>query len=130
MAVSRIAQFCPRFLFVRIYDKFSPLKSRRNVARSITRSMGFKLPCLTKPQRHETRQRLRMTKPIVPRILSYVILALVGVWALPARAADTPLTVGFVYVGPKDDYGYNQAHAQGAKALASVPGVKIVEEEN
>ncbi len=25
-----------------------------------------------------------------------------------------PFVVGFIYVGPKDDYGYNQAHAQGA----------------
>lgn len=27
-----------------------------------------------------------------------------------AMAADN-LTVGFIYVGPKDDFGYNQAHA-------------------
>jgi len=39
------------------------------------------------------------------------------------------LTVGFIYVGPKDDYGYNQAHAEGAKFVASMPGVKIREEE-
>lgn len=45
-----------------------------------------------------------------------------------ARAAT--LTVGFIYVGPKDDYGYNQAHAEGAAALKSIEGVKIVEEEN
>jgi basic membrane protein A len=45
-----------------------------------------------------------------------------------AVAADV-LTVGFIYVGPKTDYGYNQAHAQGAAALAKVPGVKIREEE-
>jgi basic membrane protein A and related proteins len=38
------------------------------------------------------------------------------------------LTVGFIYVGPKDDYGYNQAHAEGAKSLAAM-GVKIREEE-
>ena len=45
--------------------------------------------------------------------------------------ADAPkeLTVGFIYVGPKDDYGYNQAHAEGARALSSMPGVKIREEE-
>jgi simple sugar transport system substrate-binding protein len=37
--------------------------------------------------------------------------------------------VGFIYVGPKDDYGYNQAHAEGAAAMAAnVPGIKIVEE--
>ena len=46
-----------------------------------------------------------------------------------AQAAAPPLTIGFVYVGPKTDYGYNQAHAQGAAALAKLPGVKIREEE-
>src|SRR5438105_4282795 len=51
-----------------------------------------------------------------------------------ARAGDAPkpagtLTVGFIYVGPKTDYGYNQAHAQGAASIAKLPGVKIREEE-
>jgi basic membrane protein A len=50
--------------------------------------------------------------------------------AEPAPAAEKPFTVGFVYVGPKDDFGYNQAHAQGAAALAKLPGIKIREEEN
>src|ERR1700740_2237629 len=44
-----------------------------------------------------------------------------------AAAADT--TIGFIYVGSRDDYGYNQAHAQGAAALKKMPGIKIVEEE-
>jgi basic membrane protein A len=50
--------------------------------------------------------------------------------ALPmsrAFAADT--TVGFIYVGSRDDYGYNQAHAAGAAALKKMPGIKVVEEE-
>ncbi|MGD1864983.1 MAG: BMP family ABC transporter substrate-binding protein [Phormidesmis sp.] len=38
------------------------------------------------------------------------------------------VVVGFVYVGPKDDFGYNQAHAEGAQAMAAVPGIKIIEE--
>jgi len=46
-----------------------------------------------------------------------------------AAVAAPPLTIGFVYVGPKTDYGYNQAHAQGAAALAKLPGVKVREEE-
>jgi simple sugar transport system substrate-binding protein len=46
----------------------------------------------------------------------------------PAQAAN--LVVGFIYVGPKDDYGYNQAHAEGAAILKGMPGVKLVEEEN
>jgi simple sugar transport system substrate-binding protein len=59
-----------------------------------------------------------------------LVLALVGGsnQDRPAEAA-APLTIGFVYVGPKTDYGYNQAHAQGAAALAKLPGVKIREEE-
>src|ERR1700719_3688391 len=47
--------------------------------------------------------------------------------ARQAAAADT--TIGFIYVGSRDDYGYNQAHAQGAAALKKMPGLKIVEEE-
>ena len=43
-------------------------------------------------------------------------LAALGLPVARAFAAD--LTVGFIYVGPKDDYGYNQAHAEGAAALA------------
>lgn len=39
-----------------------------------------------------------------------------------------PLVVGFIYVGPKDDYGYNQAHAEGAAAMAQVAGIKLIEE--
>ena len=49
---------------------------------------------------------------------------------LGVNAQSKPTTVGIIYVGPRDDYGWNQAHAVGAKALGQVPGVKVVEEEN
>src|SRR3954469_4106427 len=49
-------------------------------------------------------------------------------FASVAGAAD-PYTVGFIYVGPKTDYGYNQAHAQGAAAVSKLPGIKVKEEE-
>ena len=49
---------------------------------------------------------------------------------LPVRAAFAKDTVvGFVYVGSRDDYGYNQAHAAGAAALKKMAGIKVVEEE-
>jgi basic membrane protein A and related proteins len=48
---------------------------------------------------------------------------------LPVRA-QTPLTVGFIYVGPRDDFGYNQAHAEGAAAVKAMAGVTVIEEEN
>ena len=51
--------------------------------------------------------------------------------AMPIRRAlAAPLTIGIVYVGPRDDFGWNQAHAVAAEALKDVPGVKVVEEEN
>lgn len=46
-----------------------------------------------------------------------------------ASGSET-LTIGFVYVGPKDDFGYNQAHAEGARAVGAIAGVKLREEEN
>ena len=50
---------------------------------------------------------------------------------LPFRSASAAdLVVGFIYVGPRDDYGYNQAHAEGAAVVKAMPGVKVVEEEN
>jgi simple sugar transport system substrate-binding protein len=49
--------------------------------------------------------------------------------AEPEKKADDGLKIGFVYVGPRDDYGYNQAHAEGAAAIAKLPGVNILEEE-
>ena len=55
-------------------------------------------------------------------------LAAVGMHSQAADAAKQ-LVVGFIYVGAKDDYGYNQAHAEAAAMLKKIPGVKIVEEE-
>jgi basic membrane protein A and related proteins len=47
------------------------------------------------------------------------------------RAAHAAgVTIGIVYVGPRDDFGWNQAHAVAAQALKSIPGVNVVEEEN
>ncbi len=59
--------------------------------------------------------------------------AVAGATALPqfvSADGHSPLTVGFIYVGPKDDFGYNQAHAEGAAAVKAMEGVVVVEEEN
>jgi len=55
----------------------------------------------------------------------------VAVAALPfgvARAAN-PIVIGAVYVGPRDDFGWNQAHAVAMDVLKQVPGVTVIEEE-
>jgi basic membrane protein A and related proteins len=57
--------------------------------------------------------------------------AAAGAFAASGRAAQAQkaTTIGFIYVGPKDDFGWNQAHAVAANAIKSVPGVKVLEEE-
>jgi basic membrane protein A len=45
-----------------------------------------------------------------------------------AFAADK-LVIGVIYVGPRDDYGYNQAQAQAAAAIKKMPGVTVLEQE-
>jgi basic membrane protein A and related proteins len=62
-------------------------------------------------------------------LASLSALSLAGL--APLRAlAQTKLTIGVIYVGPKDDYGYNQAQAAGAAEMKKLPGIKVVEEEN
>lgn len=53
----------------------------------------------------------------------------VGGWSNLALAQKS-LTIGMVYVGPKDDFGYNQAHYEAAQAIRKLPGIKMVGEEN
>lgn len=58
------------------------------------------------------------------------LAALTAAGAAPFAFAQKPITVGIIYVGPRDDYGYNQAQAEAAAALKKIAGVKVVEEEN
>ncbi len=47
-----------------------------------------------------------------------------------STGAGKSVVMGFIYVGPKDDYGYNQAHAQGKAGVSKLDWVKSVEEAN
>jgi basic membrane protein A and related proteins len=55
-------------------------------------------------------------------------LALTGLPTSRAFAASK-LVVGALYVGPKDDFGWNQAHAEGVAVLKKMPGISVIEEE-
>ncbi|MEQ1943928.1 BMP family ABC transporter substrate-binding protein [Mesorhizobium sp. VNQ89] len=44
--------------------------------------------------------------------------------------AQNPIVLGAVYVGPRDDFGWSQAHAVAMDVLKQVPGVTVIEEEN
>jgi basic membrane protein A and related proteins len=71
---------------------------------------------------HLTLSRRRFLKGTAGGILA------AGSGARLAQAAN--VTIGIVYVGPRDDFGWNQAHAVAIKALKALPGVTAVEEEN
>jgi basic membrane protein A len=45
-------------------------------------------------------------------------------------AAQAPLAIGFVYNGPKNDLGYNQAHVEGKESLKALPYVRAFDEAN
>jgi simple sugar transport system substrate-binding protein len=68
-------------------------------------------------------------------LLTVLVLAglMTGCSGGTGGGASTPdgkaLSIGFIYVGPKDDYGYNQAHAEGAAAVKKLSGVHVLEEE-
>jgi basic membrane protein A and related proteins len=65
---------------------------------------------------------------ILYRLLSCVLACL----ALPALAQDKPvLTVGVIYIGTANDYGYNRAMKDGVEEMKkNVPGLKVLEAEN
>lgn len=54
--------------------------------------------------------------------------ALTYSWSRTNAVAADKLVVGALYVGPKTDYGWNQAHAEGVATLKKL-GVKVIEEE-
>jgi len=85
------------------------------------------LPVATKPERAMKSQFNR--RDSLKSIAALGTAGALGGWSVLAKA-QTPLTVGVIYVGPRDDYGYNQAHAQAAAEIKKMPGIKVVEEEN
>lgn len=60
--------------------------------------------------------------------LQRLLLASVVALACARPQAADKVTMGFIYVGPKDDYGYNQAHAEGCAGVQKLAWVKGVEE--
>ena len=57
--------------------------------------------------------------------------AMASLGGLPLLArAQKPLNIGMIYVGPKDDFGYNQSHFEAASEIRKMAGIKMVSEEN
>ncbi len=72
----------------------------------------------------------RLMLPRRQLLIGSALAAVTGAGAWRSASAQTPLVIGVIYVGPKGDFGYNQAQAAAAAALKKLPGLKVVEEEN
>lgn len=57
------------------------------------------------------------------------VLSAIGGFA-PAWATKKKVATGFIYVGSRDDYGYNQAHYEGKTAISKLGWVKAFDQEN
>ena len=59
-----------------------------------------------------------MSHPSFNRRDSLKSIAALGMAGIsPLAFAQKPLTVGVIYVGPRDDFGYNQAQAQALSTM-------------
>jgi len=68
--------------------------------------------------------------PILITACAATLSALFGAGPVVARNKP-PLTVGAIYVGSVNDYGYNRAMKDGLLEMQkNIPGVKLIEAEN
>jgi basic membrane protein A len=58
------------------------------------------------------------------------LIALTGTFKVSTLWAASKVKMGFLYVGPRDDFGYNQSHYEGKTAVASLDWVDAVDEES
>jgi basic membrane lipoprotein Med (substrate-binding protein (PBP1-ABC) superfamily) len=71
-----------------------------------------------------------MTRSVIGTFVVLVTLALAAGGSSSA-STKKQLIIGFLYVGPKNDYGYNQAAYQGSLAIPkAIPNVKLLQAEN
>lgn len=59
-------------------------------------------------------------------VAASALMSMLPSMALAAKA----VTVGFIYVGPRQDFGWNQSHWDAAKKIEAMDNVSIVEQEN
>jgi simple sugar transport system substrate-binding protein len=68
-------------------------------------------------------------REVLKRLGAAGIVGALAPFGIRGAFAANKLVVGVIYVGPRDDYGYNQAQAQAAAAVKKLPGVTIIEQE-
>src|SRR5689334_23940876 len=90
------------------------------------------MDCIVVPELVQTGNLVMSLTALSRRSLLKYGAAGLAASALPfgIARAQTNVVLGIVYVGPKDDFGWNQAHAVSVESLKALPGITVVEEEN
>ena len=68
-------------------------------------------------------------KPATRRDVIVAGMGLSAAALLPQLALANNLVVGFIYVGQRNDFGYNQSHARSAAQIKNLPNVRVIEQE-
>ena len=68
-------------------------------------------------------------REVIKALAAAGVTTVLGPGLLSRALAAEKITLGVIYVGPKDDYGYSQAQAQAAAAIKKLPGVTVIEQE-
>ena len=68
-------------------------------------------------------------RSVIKGLASIGAIAALGGMGIRSSMAATKVRMGFIYVGPRDDYGYNQSHYEGKSAVAKMDWVKAFDEE-
>jgi simple sugar transport system substrate-binding protein len=69
-------------------------------------------------------------RQVLKGLASVGLSAAMGGLGIKSALAASKVTMGFIYVGPRDDYGYNQSHFEGKSAIAKQSWIKAVDQEN
>ena len=72
----------------------------------------------------------RTRRSLLKGALAAGVAGTLGGLGISEAWAKTLVRMGFIYVGPRDDYGYNQAHFEGLSGVAKLDWVKAVDQEN
>jgi basic membrane protein A len=84
------------------------------------------------PSQEEERDMTGRISALAGAIVAAFAALIIALASVPANAEDKPtLTVGAIYVGSVNDYGYNRAMKDGLEEMKrNIPGLKLIEAEN
>jgi len=83
-----------------------------------------------KKEMSEEKNMLASRRNFMKKVAMAGVAGVAAGWLPVTAQAASKVKMGFIYVGPRDDYGYNQSHFEGKSAVAQQSWVKAFDEES